>query len=134
MDGTDLVVYRISDLPDPFITQILSLLTTEEVVRTCILSKRWIDLWTSMATLHFDYHISGFDSEVMLLRFVHGVLNCRGFSPLDNFKLTWWSSSQWNHGVVEECINHAIACMPRVIHIYMDTDLILKNPVPRIFT
>ncbi|KAM6580527.1 hypothetical protein CsatA_004301 [Cannabis sativa] len=32
---------RISKLPDALITHILSFLPTEEVVRTCLLSKRW---------------------------------------------------------------------------------------------
>jgi hypothetical protein len=122
MDGRDLAIDRISDLPDdPLITQILSLLTTEDAVHTCMLSKRWIDLWTSVATLDFDYRISRFDSEDKFLRFVQGVLNRRGFSPLDNFKLIWQSRPPRNHGVVQECINHAVACMPRVIYIQMET-------------
>ncbi|XP_078149936.1 F-box/FBD/LRR-repeat protein At1g16930-like isoform X2 [Carex rostrata] len=128
MDDDDLAIDRISDLPDSLITQILSLLNPKEAVCTCILSKRWIDLWTFMDTLEFDYRISGFDRKNKFLRFVQGVLNRRGLSPLNNFKLTWQSRSRRNHGIVEECINHAIACMPRVIYIYMDTHMVFNLP------
>uniref|UniRef100_A0A803R4K9 F-box domain-containing protein n=1 Tax=Cannabis sativa TaxID=3483 RepID=A0A803R4K9_CANSA len=38
---------RISKLPDSVIIHILSFLPTEDVVQTCILSKRWKLIWLS---------------------------------------------------------------------------------------
>ncbi|KAJ4745569.1 FBD-associated F-box protein [Rhynchospora pubera] len=45
----------ISSMPDPILIQILSLLETHEAVRTCILSKRWTTLWTSLTSLSFNF-------------------------------------------------------------------------------
>ncbi|XP_078180509.1 F-box/LRR-repeat protein At1g06630-like [Carex rostrata] len=119
-------------MPDELLTKILSLLTTKEAVGTCILSKRWTDLWTSTDTLDFDIgsrNLWDFDCENRFLHFINGVLNRRGFSPLDKFKLRWHSyKKRSNHGIVEECISHAVACMPRLISIYIITNSIIKLP------
>ncbi|KAJ1695484.1 hypothetical protein LUZ63_012182 [Rhynchospora breviuscula] len=45
---------RLSDLPDVLLIKILSSLKAREVAQTCILSKRWQDLWASVPCLHFD--------------------------------------------------------------------------------
>ncbi|XP_078153657.1 uncharacterized protein LOC144548813 [Carex rostrata] len=45
---------RISRLPDEILTYILSFLSTRNAVQTCILSKRWINTWTSVPVLEFD--------------------------------------------------------------------------------
>ncbi|XP_030506129.2 putative FBD-associated F-box protein At5g22720 [Cannabis sativa] len=46
---------RISRLPDAVIHHIMSFLPTEDVVRTCILSKRWKFIWYSVPTLSFVF-------------------------------------------------------------------------------
>ncbi|KAJ1693088.1 hypothetical protein LUZ63_009786 [Rhynchospora breviuscula] len=51
MSGTD----RISQLPDAVLTQILSYRPTKEAVRTCLLSKRWKNVWASVPVLDFDF-------------------------------------------------------------------------------
>lgn len=43
-----------SKLPESVITRILSLLPTKEAVRTCVLSKSWIDRWKSITNLQLD--------------------------------------------------------------------------------
>ncbi|KAM6576909.1 hypothetical protein CsatB_028746 [Cannabis sativa] len=48
---------RISKLPDSVIIHILSFLPTEDVVQTCILSKRWKLIWYSVPTISFSYNI-----------------------------------------------------------------------------
>jgi F-box domain len=81
MDGSDFTRDRISDLPNQLLTRILSLLPTEEAVRTCILSKRWINVWASVPILVFDNHKHPTDDltdeeflkrEVKFLAFVCG--------------------------------------------------------------
>jgi hypothetical protein len=47
----------ISDLADYVLIHILSFLKTKQAVQTCILSKRWINLWKNLPSLtlsHFD--------------------------------------------------------------------------------
>ncbi|XP_062082925.1 F-box/LRR-repeat protein At3g26922-like [Humulus lupulus] len=45
---------RISKLPDAVIIHILSFLPTQDVVRTCLLSKRWKLFWYSVPTIFFS--------------------------------------------------------------------------------
>ncbi|VVA99447.1 unnamed protein product [Arabis nemorensis] len=47
-------VDRISNLPDDVLLMILTSLSTEEAVKTCILSKRWGDVWKQLPFLNFD--------------------------------------------------------------------------------
>ncbi|XP_057439890.1 FBD-associated F-box protein At4g10400-like [Lotus japonicus] len=45
---------RISDLPDEILCHILSFLPTKVACTTTVLSKRWISLYYSLTTLHFE--------------------------------------------------------------------------------
>ncbi|XP_074337680.1 F-box/LRR-repeat protein At3g26922-like [Apium graveolens] len=60
---------RISDLPDALLLIILSLLPTEQAVRTSILSKRWRPLCISLPNLVF-YHRNWRDSAINFANFV----------------------------------------------------------------
>nr|AFK48553.1 unknown [Lotus japonicus] len=42
---------RLSDLPDCILLYILSFVKAKHVVQTCVLSKRWKDLWKHLPTL-----------------------------------------------------------------------------------
>lgn len=39
-----------SKLPESLVNRVLSFLPTKDVVRTCVLSKRWMNRWTSSIT------------------------------------------------------------------------------------
>lgn len=45
---------RISELPEPLILQILSLLPTKLVISTSVLSKRWRSVWKKVPILEFE--------------------------------------------------------------------------------
>ncbi|KAK2452544.1 F-box/LRR-repeat protein [Trifolium repens] len=46
----------ISDLSDCLLLHILSFLNTKQAVQTCILSKRWINLWKFLPTITLSHH------------------------------------------------------------------------------
>ncbi|XP_020159584.1 MEIOTIC F-BOX protein MOF-like [Aegilops tauschii subsp. strangulata] len=45
---------RLSDLPDGLLHTVMSFLTARQAVQTCVLSRRWEDLWCSMPCLNID--------------------------------------------------------------------------------
>ncbi|KAJ3687002.1 hypothetical protein LUZ61_016166 [Rhynchospora tenuis] len=53
----------ISSLPDCLIHLIMSFLTAQQAVRTCVLSKRWKNLWTTLPFLNFDQLNFEYDDE-----------------------------------------------------------------------
>ncbi|XP_058785045.1 FBD-associated F-box protein At5g18780-like [Vicia villosa] len=67
-----------SDLPECIILHILSFLNTKDVVRTCILSSRWKDLWKRLPALSFDYR--DFRTGDMFNEFVFKALSLRDSS------------------------------------------------------
>ncbi|KAJ4772828.1 FBD-associated F-box protein [Rhynchospora pubera] len=54
---------RLSSLSDDLIVSILSHLPIKEVAQTCILSKRWRNLWAIVPSLCFDIHDWNVDCE-----------------------------------------------------------------------
>lgn len=63
---------RISDLPEPIIHRILSLLDTKAAARTSVFSKTWQCVWTSLHS--FVSYKMDFDAEgTECLRFTPGI-------------------------------------------------------------
>ncbi|KAL1815583.1 hypothetical protein ACET3Z_018157 [Daucus carota] len=77
---------RISNLPDPILTHILSFLPTKSAVGTTVLSKRWKSPFMSLPNLDFNDSVSiyrdmfGWDSrqKVSFMNFVDRILMLRG--------------------------------------------------------
>ncbi|KAG5632762.1 hypothetical protein H5410_004479 [Solanum commersonii] len=106
---------RISELPDSLLLQILSLLPTEEAFTTCILSKRWLYLWTSLDSFIFSpkrcwERSKGFRS------FVDYVLSHSTASKIDKFELHCGSLyehksqiSRWLTFAVKKNVQHLVS-------------------------
>lgn len=65
---------RLSNLPDALKLSILARLDAKDAVQTTLLSKTWVNLWTRVPVLNFDY--SSFCDVGVFERFVDQVL-CR---------------------------------------------------------
>ncbi|KAG2566386.1 hypothetical protein PVAP13_7NG127917 [Panicum virgatum] len=110
---------RLSSLQDCILHCIMSFLTARQAVRTCVLSRRWSNLWRSMPCLDIDQR--EFDaaapgaSRYRFVEFVDRLLMLHDASSLDKFRC------HVNHGcefkVVDPWIRHGIRCSPAVMEV-----------------
>ncbi|KAJ4820073.1 F-box/RNI-like superfamily protein [Rhynchospora pubera] len=129
----------LSTLPEPVLLHILSFMNPKEAVQTCILSKRWRNLWTFIPSLNFE-HFFFRDTTAAFVHFVANMLYFRGASKLDTFRLCWHVGGQ--HQVSEYgdeiCEIHvsnasswifsALSCKPLVITLDLRGFTKLKLP------
>ncbi|QCD94873.1 F-box/LRR-repeat protein At3g26922-like [Vigna unguiculata] len=66
---------RLSELPDCVLIHIMEFMDTKHAVQTCVLSKRWKDLWKHLTTLAFNTFF--FNNVVNFKKFVSHVLSKR---------------------------------------------------------
>ncbi len=83
----------IDNLPDAILEHILSYLSTEDAIRTSILSKRWQYLWTSIPKLHLDEgepeeRMLKPDERMLFMDFVERALALRDSSNIKEFSLS----------------------------------------------
>ncbi|CAH1426989.1 unnamed protein product [Lactuca virosa] len=83
----------VSDMPDAILLLILSRLpSTEEAIRSSILSRRWRNLWTAIPSL--DIHDGGKFKKSEFKEFVYWVLVKRSVD-LDCFRFVLFASLQY---------------------------------------
>ncbi|XP_025822245.1 F-box protein At5g03100-like [Panicum hallii] len=88
---------RLSGLPDRVLLRVLSHLKAWEAVRTCVLSRRWRNLWASASGLDIRQpcgcHGAAADDMLQPEAFATFVKNLllrrRPFAPLDSLRLCW---------------------------------------------
>ncbi|XP_048603084.1 F-box/FBD/LRR-repeat protein At5g56420-like [Brassica napus] len=97
---------RLSQLPDDLLIKILSFVPTKCAVATSILSKRWLSLWTLVASLVFEDFSEEEDEEIneihvrSLSQFVSGTLLLHKAAVLERFHLNSASEcSPWEIGL-----------------------------------
>jgi F-box domain len=62
---SNVLVDRISDLPEPLLLHILSFLPTHRAAQTCCLSSRFRKLWSASPSLHFDRFVKMVDHALL---------------------------------------------------------------------
>ncbi|XP_014755870.1 F-box/LRR-repeat protein At3g58900 isoform X2 [Brachypodium distachyon] len=74
---------RISALPDELIHNVMSCLTAQEAVQTCVLARWWQNVWASARCLNLDS--ARFTGLQRFKKFVDSLIVHRGCTPLDAF-------------------------------------------------
>ncbi|KAK4587878.1 hypothetical protein RGQ29_019039 [Quercus rubra] len=89
---------RISDLSDSIILSILAFLPTKDAIKTGVLSKRWVQLWTSVPSLSFS-DAGYFSNTKVFASNVDSALLLHSAPKLSNFLLEFWYNSQLKNRV-----------------------------------
>ncbi|KAL6659307.1 hypothetical protein ACP70R_003347 [Stipagrostis hirtigluma subsp. patula] len=127
---------RLSDLPDALLHHVMSFLKAWEVVRTCVLSRRWRDLWASAPCLDLRVPCSRRDADPPeeFGRFVSRMLLSRDVSaPVDTLRLRSSDGDDYadtyDNDDVNVWIRFSIKHNARVIHLngHRKDDLVLEH-------
>ncbi|KAI3849674.1 hypothetical protein MKW98_026588 [Papaver atlanticum] len=114
---------KISGLPDSLIHSILSFTDMRYAVQTCVFSKRWRYIWTSLPTLNFgveeEYSVADFVDKV--LRFRDDSCCIRSFrldthdEVIDSTRICSWIAVAGKHNVEEldiSCLSNGDFVIP----------------------
>ncbi|KAG4166556.1 hypothetical protein ERO13_A13G140020v2 [Gossypium hirsutum] len=98
---------RLSELPDNVILHIMSSLPMKEAVRTCLLSTRWKDLFTSISNIELDGVLRKRRAlRNRFMEFVDGFLSLRKDISVDRFRLCYGPGI--DHPKINEWILYAV--------------------------
>ena len=119
---------RISSLPDSILCDILSSLPTKEVVATSVLSKRWILLWRSVPSFHFDYNHDKYkEACTHFLQLVDSFLLSRDREqPLHRFCLTFDSTLDQTI-CIKTWITAAVSGRVQHLDLNCDRDIVMPS-------
>ncbi|MBA0781366.1 hypothetical protein Gotri_002297 [Gossypium trilobum] len=88
----------ISVLPDEILHHILSFLTTKQSIQTCILSKRWIDLWKFTPVIDIQMATPYHETTPSERTFIHNTLTQHQAFKLHKFSL------DFSYGALEDAV------------------------------
>ncbi|PPD87603.1 hypothetical protein GOBAR_DD15461 [Gossypium barbadense] len=110
---------RLSELPVNVILHIISSLPMKEAVRTCLLSTRWKDLFTSISNIELDGVLRKRALRNRFMEFVDGFLSLRKDISVDRFRLCYGPGI--DHRKINEWILYAVR------HGVRELDLIFQS-------
>ncbi|TYG86859.1 hypothetical protein ES288_A13G166500v1 [Gossypium darwinii] len=110
---------RLSELPDHVILHIMSSLPIKEAVRTCLLSTRWKDLFTSISNIELDGVLRNKALRNRFMKFSDGFLSLRKDISVDRFRLCCGPGI--DHRKINEWILYAVR------HGVRELDLIFRS-------
>ncbi|XP_059281207.1 putative F-box/FBD/LRR-repeat protein At4g13965 [Lycium ferocissimum] len=127
--GEEETLDRISQLPDALLVKILSLLPTEDAVASCVLSKSWSYLWTSI--YNFLFVAETFKTAENFISFVDHVLTHSTCSKIKKFQhdfhhIDWEFDSkisQWLSFAAENKVENVL-----LLNSHDDKDLTFELP------
>lgn len=110
---------RLSDLPDSVVLHILSFFNTKEAVQTCILSKRWKNLWKFVTTLKLSTR--HFETIHPFTKFVSHVLSHRDDSTALQ-ALDFHRASIVEAYLLKKIVKYAVSHSVQQLQISVDAD------------
>uniref|UniRef100_A0A0E0MDL2 F-box domain-containing protein n=1 Tax=Oryza punctata TaxID=4537 RepID=A0A0E0MDL2_ORYPU len=120
---------RISFLPTALLQHLLSFLQAKEVVRTCVLARRWRHLWKSMPVLRD----TGAGGARAFHTFMDHLLLLRDRSPLEACMFDFNVFSKDDMPIVNLWIRYVLLCQVRVLTLaivgHQLTDLPVVSPI-----
>uniref|UniRef100_A0A0E0M568 F-box domain-containing protein n=1 Tax=Oryza punctata TaxID=4537 RepID=A0A0E0M568_ORYPU len=119
----------LSDLPEEILHHIMSFLNARHAVQTCVLSRRWRNLWRTVPCINVNFDEFDFVwyqgdnddyiDDVAFKRFVNRLLELRDpTAMLDTFWLRY-SKSYHNTADGDRWISHALQKQARVLEVVM---------------
>ncbi|TVU33904.1 hypothetical protein EJB05_15719, partial [Eragrostis curvula] len=100
---------RVSALPDDLLRHIIGFLPAKEAVRTCLLARRWRNLWKSATCLRIRGHYT------KLQRFVPHLLHFRGDARIDTCELRLSVICLTVLPSLNHWIRHVITCQAQML-------------------
>ncbi|SPT21063.1 unnamed protein product [Triticum aestivum] len=116
---------RIGTLPDHILHHLLSFLPAQVAVRTCVLARRWCDLWRSATGLR----IVGLDDDERpvqaqdLRKFVDYLLVLRDRTDLDTVEIRFDTFLEDDLPYVNLWVRSAVMCKVRVLTLHVCGDI-----------
>ncbi|KAM0839358.1 hypothetical protein ACQ4PT_060371 [Festuca glaucescens] len=104
---------RISALPEALLLHTLSLLPSEEAVRTCMLARRWCNLWKYTPSLRLIQDDESFGSDEHFNKFVSHLIVLHDRSPLVNCEIHLYPDGRQPCPYVQAVqlwLQYALAC------------------------
>lgn len=128
---------RISALPDELLHHVMTFLTAKEAVQTCVLSRRWQNVWASVGYLNVDS--CNFITVKHFKKFVDNLLLQRSCALLDMFCIhTSYDSfdDSLDYSDIHPWVRHALRCNVKTLGIlnYCDGKLLSVDGYPVPFT
>ncbi|CAN6248743.1 unnamed protein product [Urochloa humidicola] len=109
---------RLSSLPNDILHTIMSFLPVQQAVQTCVLSRRWENLWCSMPCLNIDQQefnstASGASDGSQFEEFVNSLLMFHSATSLDMFRFCFTHNYEFK--VVDRWIRRGMKCCPPAV-------------------
>ncbi|OEL24430.1 hypothetical protein BAE44_0014551 [Dichanthelium oligosanthes] len=121
-------VCRINSLPSDVLTRAISFLDARQLVQTCVLSRRWRDLWRSVPRINASRHefdgMAGTEEErhVLFKKFINRFLMLRNPVALDEFwlryNITYYSDPDADSEDANLWIRHALQSNARSVEVF----------------
>ena len=104
---------RLSGLPEGLLLDLLSFLPSRDAVRTCVLARRWRNLWKEVPALRITpATTSGYCGASALNRFVNDLLFFRNRLPLHVAEFSSYGGDNFDEAVqyLELWIRYTLSC------------------------